>query len=511
MHRRTLTILCGILFLKALLMVWAMLHAGIGLGPDEAQYWTWSQLLDWGYYSKPPGIAWEIWAGTALFGNTELGVRFGALVIGFFIPLVIYLLAKNCGLKASGCFWAALAFALSPIGIAASFLAITDGGMVLFWTAACASLARAIQEGKSPNYAILGLLIFCGALFKWPIYFLWPLIFVGWIFIPRLISGRIIWGIVISLLALLPSLYWNWTHDWATFRHVQATLSGGHAQPKAGILSGNGWEFLGAQAVLVSPILFVLLLCGLWNLYRQRHLVGSAVKFCGGITFLVLLGATTAAIFMKMQGNWAIFAYPTAFVVLGWYTEAFSKKKWLVGGVVVSVLLTIMVFSVPAIQSANAFKSFPIPYRLNIFKHNVGWQKLDEVLKQVGYEPKKNFLLADKYQMASILSFYGPGQKRAYFLNLHGVRKNQFSYWPGIAEEQAKKGYFVAVENVPQLNKAVPNLIDSYQQHLKPYFHEVKFLGIFPLFSAYESMVKGALIFECSGYTGVQPPESGLY
>ena len=33
---------------------------------DEAQYWLWSQHLDFGYYSKPPMIAWVIRAATAL-------------------------------------------------------------------------------------------------------------------------------------------------------------------------------------------------------------------------------------------------------------------------------------------------------------------------------------------------------------------------------------------------------------------------------------------------------------
>src|SRR5215510_533453 len=27
---------------------------------DEAQYWTWSRALDFGYFSKPPMIAWVI-------------------------------------------------------------------------------------------------------------------------------------------------------------------------------------------------------------------------------------------------------------------------------------------------------------------------------------------------------------------------------------------------------------------------------------------------------------------
>ncbi|MDD3837175.1 MAG: 4-amino-4-deoxy-L-arabinose transferase, partial [Phenylobacterium sp.] len=32
------------------------------LYPDEAQYWLWSRTLDFGYFSKPPVVAWTIWA-----------------------------------------------------------------------------------------------------------------------------------------------------------------------------------------------------------------------------------------------------------------------------------------------------------------------------------------------------------------------------------------------------------------------------------------------------------------
>ena len=36
---------------------WVVQQLGITLYIDEAQYWTWAQHLDWGYFSKPPGIA----------------------------------------------------------------------------------------------------------------------------------------------------------------------------------------------------------------------------------------------------------------------------------------------------------------------------------------------------------------------------------------------------------------------------------------------------------------------
>ncbi len=514
-HGRYFSLLCGLLGVKALAMIFVILYAGIGLGPDEAQYWTWSRLLDFGYYSKPPGIAWEIWVGSALFGNTELGVRSMAVAVGFVLALLVYAAAKGCRLSPAACFWSGAAMAFTPMGVMGSFLAITDGGMMLFWTAACAYLVSKIQQAETPSYAIVGVLILGGALFKWPIYSLWIFVLAAWFYYPCLRSWRLIPGLLLSLAALLPSIYWNATHEWATFRHVLSTVAGGHGKAKAGAwLTGNVLEFIGAQVALVSPIVFGILLLALWKMFKKRLRVAPGVVFCGFLTVAILALACVLSIFMKLQGNWAIFAYPTGLVVVGWYVgEGLAvRRQWLVAGLGLSVVLCAFIFSLPAVQSGSIFSRLPIPYRVNPFRHNVGWKALAEPLQQMGYDPAKDFLCGDKYQMASILSFYGPGQKRAYFFNLHGVRKNQFSFWPTPAHQQlGRRAFFVVVENMPQLKLAVPEMADKYLQELQPYFQSVHFRGVFPLFSAYGEVVKGALIFEGAAYNGLMPEDPELY
>lgn len=513
MHLRYLILLSASLLLKTFFLIFAILYAGIGLGPDEAQYWTWSQALDFGYYSKPPGIAWEIALGTWLFGNTELGVRAMPLLIGFILPFGVYAMAKRCLLPPIACFWAAVAMAYASMGILASFLAITDGGMILFWTVACAYLAGKIEQKKEPNYILIGALICCGALFKWPIYGLWLAILGSWAWFSYLISWRLFFGVIVSALGLLPSLYWNATHEWATFRHVWATVTGGHAQPKRGaVLSGNLLEFLGSQSALVSPILFILLILAWQQMIRRGKDLPNGILFCGGVSFVSVAIGAMMAFFMKMQGNWAIFAYPTAFVLLSWYVFDGSpwKKKWLVGGVIFSLLACTAVFSIPWIQSHNIAPGWPLPYKINPFRHNIGWNKLAAALTEAGYDPEQDFLFGDKYQTASILSFYGPDQKRAYYFNLQGSRKNQFSFWPGISQEQqGKRGFFVVIENIPQLNnQALP---EKYRQELIPYFDEVRVLGVKPLFEAYGSVAKGLWLLQGDGYRGGMPPETDLY
>ncbi|MCH1426591.1 MAG: hypothetical protein L7W42_05470, partial [Alphaproteobacteria bacterium] len=38
----------------------ALFVTPLDLGVDEAQYWLWSQTPDFGYFTKPPLIAWII-------------------------------------------------------------------------------------------------------------------------------------------------------------------------------------------------------------------------------------------------------------------------------------------------------------------------------------------------------------------------------------------------------------------------------------------------------------------
>lgn len=511
MHKRYLSLLGLVILIKALVLTLIILYSGVGLGPDEAQYWTWSQAIDWGYYSKPPGIAWEIALGTMLFGNTEFGVRFMPLVIGSLLPFGVYFMASRCKLQPHICFWAALCIAFSPLGILSSFLAITDGGMVLFWTLACAYLADKIEKEELPNYLLIGSFILFGALFKWPIYSFWIVILVSWIFFPFLKSWHVLGGMAISLAALFPSIYWNATHEWATFRHVLATLTGGHAKPKEGaILTGNLLEFLGSQAALVSPILFLILVMAWRHMIKNRNDYPRGLLFCGAVSFVSVAIGALLAFFMKMQGNWAIFAYPSAFVLLSWYAFKGTslRRKWMNAGIIFSIVACLFVFVIPSMQSNSLASFLPISYKVNPFRHNVGGDALTQTLKEVGFNPDKDFLVSDKYQTTSLLSFYGPGQNRAYFFNLQGSRKNQFSFWPQL-QPTSGRVLFAVIENSPYLEKE--GVSEKYLKELSPYFHKVSFLGMKPLFTAYGKTVKGIFLFEGEAYNGSLPDESELY
>ncbi len=83
------------------------------LGPDEAQYWLWSQNLAWGYSSKPPMIAWLIGLTTHLGGNEEAWVRLSAPLLHAGTALILMALAQRIYGAAAG-LWTVLIYSLMP-------------------------------------------------------------------------------------------------------------------------------------------------------------------------------------------------------------------------------------------------------------------------------------------------------------------------------------------------------------------------------------------------------------
>src|ERR1700735_1037972 len=63
--------------------------------PDESYYFQWSRHLDASYFSKGPAVAYTIAAGTALFGPTNLGVRFFAVMLSAGAAGQVFLLGER--------------------------------------------------------------------------------------------------------------------------------------------------------------------------------------------------------------------------------------------------------------------------------------------------------------------------------------------------------------------------------------------------------------------------------
>jgi len=82
-----------------LLLLRSIMAAKLPLSADEAYYWLWSRYPDLGYFDHPPMIAWLIYAGTLVAGNTVLGVRMAGILLSipatWFVWRAAQLMLKN--------------------------------------------------------------------------------------------------------------------------------------------------------------------------------------------------------------------------------------------------------------------------------------------------------------------------------------------------------------------------------------------------------------------------------
>ena len=131
-----------VLVVMTWLRIEALFHNPIGLYFDEAQYWMWSRTFDFGYFTKPPLIAWVIAATTTLTGSdAEWAIRLGAPIAHAIAAIAIYALGRNMYGAWAG-FWAGIGYTLAPAVIFSSNLISTDALLLPLWSLALFSMWR---------------------------------------------------------------------------------------------------------------------------------------------------------------------------------------------------------------------------------------------------------------------------------------------------------------------------------------------------------------------------------
>ena len=126
----------------------ALFATPLELYPDEAQYWLWSRTLDFGYYSKPPMIAWAIWATTAVGGDAEAWVRLSACLFQAGAGVVVFLIGRRLYTPGVGLAAAAL-YALMPGVQLSALVAATDAPLLFFL--GLSVLAYVILQDATPR------------------------------------------------------------------------------------------------------------------------------------------------------------------------------------------------------------------------------------------------------------------------------------------------------------------------------------------------------------------------
>ncbi len=276
---------------------------------DESQYWLWGQDFAFGYYSKPPLIAWVIGAVTWLAGSdAPFWVRAPFSVFHGATALVLAALAARIYSPRAAVLVAA-SYATLPMVAVGSLLASTDTIMAPFFAAAIYFHAR-LLETRAVRFAILaGVMAGLACLAKYAgVYFLLGVV-LGAIFLPLMRLKGLHWMALTGafLLVISPNIVWNLSNGMATVSHTMDNIGWVRDDAaRGGINSAGLAEFFFSQFAVFGPVLFAALLVAIWHRTNWRLLVfviPAIMIVCG------------QALMDRAYANWAASAYFAGTVV----------------------------------------------------------------------------------------------------------------------------------------------------------------------------------------------------
>ena len=460
---RVLTALVlGLLALVLARVVMAWLWP-VPLSVDEAQYLVWSRELQFGYYSKPPFVAWALSAATlacpgptsassGLFGPEGCVRWLQPLALGG-AAFFVYATARALFHRAQIGVWAAVLFLLAPLVAFYSQAATTDAWLLLWWSASLWTFVRAIGPSKALGRGLTlgdGLAgrssqnqmtwwIACGIFAGLGLLTKYSMAVFAVSALIVLIQRRLLLTLgpwlcaLIALLVFSPNLAWNAQWGWPTIaHHADITLR----QDKGLNLVGL-WNFFTAQWLTFSPLVFGMFLWGSLRRLGRNVLhrspfepeTSQAISLLLAFTWPMLLVVMAQSALSRAHANWASPALVAmSLVVAAWWLVNNASRgarlpKSAATGLWGSLLIN-LVASVALLASPWLVKEMGLTgQRANDpFVRLTGYKEVAEALAKLGSMP---ILASDNRKLLASLAAYLPNA-RVYAFNPDDLRDNHW-------------------------------------------------------------------------------------
>ncbi|WP_158025934.1 glycosyltransferase family 39 protein [Pararhizobium arenae] len=392
----------------------------VDLIPQEAYYWNYAQHLDIGYLDHPPMVAWLIWSSTAIFGDTEFGVRIMASLCWAVAALFTFRLTLRL-FDATTAIISLMLLATMPFFFSIGFVMTPDAPLTAAWAGTLYFLHGAIIDGRARSWYGAAACIGIGMLSKYTIALLDPAALAVMIVDPDarrwFTRPHPYLAACLALLIFSPVIYWNIQNGLASFA-FQST------DRLAGEITFNLPVLLINASGLLTPIGLTAALAIL--VYRLRE-IGDADErrrnACFTVGFLAVpFGIFVIASFLgDTKLNWtgpvwlmAIPSMAAAIVALAGQPTRFARTIRHV--TIATIAICLLLFGL----ALNLMAFGPVLQgNLSLPKQPVAWSEFgrqvasirDAVERETGRKP---ILVAmDKYNMASELAFYARENEQA--------------------------------------------------------------------------------------------------
>jgi 4-amino-4-deoxy-L-arabinose transferase-like glycosyltransferase len=305
--------LAVIVLIAAMTVLRAVYASLLDLRTDEAYYWTWSKENVLSFLDHPPMIAWFIRLGTAIVGDTNLGVRFAGLVAMLATQLLLADIVRRVthDLRAI-----AIAVLMTEATLYYGLLMAKvspDVALIPFATAMVWALVRVAESGDGRWWLAAGVFAGLALLSKFTAFLLLPAV-LAFMLVPHwrerwLTSPYPYAAALIAFTLFLPVVIWNMQHDWASFRFQFVRAAATHQWS-----ARTFGEFIGLQFGLVGFVLLPVVLTGValtaWRGYRRAEPVAILLSTAVIVPFLYLFWKSLS---LRVGDTWPMFIWPFGF------------------------------------------------------------------------------------------------------------------------------------------------------------------------------------------------------
>lgn len=445
-----------LLVLASLISLWHLSISGMNLFFDEAQYWSWAKTPAFGYYSKPPMVAWLIAATTSVCGDGEACVRVSSLIMHFCTGIVIYNIANTLYNSEKG-FYSAITYITMPAVVLSSSLVSTDPALLFFYSLALFFFIKATKENTWFWWICAGIAAGAGMLSKYNmLIFLVSAVF--YLFFQEqyrkyLFSLKFWIAALVALLIFLPNVFWNLHNGMASFAHTSDNARGnGIALHPLKML-----EFLGAQFGVFGPILFGGLLTILFKIKSNFYYNEERLLLWFILPLLVLI--TSISLLSRAHANWAAPIYvPATILVSSWLIDK-QKKKLLLASLFLHIFVAAIfinfkfIVQIPGIHLSARTTNLKQGIIKDPFYRLAGWKELgDSVLLLSKSYPDTILLTEERKIHAELLYYARPFSKTAKKWNPDHKTKDHYDLTASLNDSAKGKDFIfvtsrVSVEN----------------------------------------------------------------
>ncbi|MBS1567108.1 MAG: glycosyltransferase family 39 protein [Bacteroidetes bacterium] len=447
--------------LLALLGIVALRFAFIGLMglmPQDAYYYFYSEHPALSYYDHPPAIAYCLKLFTTLFGKKVFVLKLADFVITTGSVFAFYTLAGR--FLSRHAVQKALLLLLSTFMVTIlSLISTPDTPLILCWTVSLLALYKAIFEENRWYWIWAGLAMGLAFDSKYTAVFL-PVGTLLFLLLSRshrrlLLSPWPWLALLVFAVACSPVIIWNVENDFASFRFQSSSRAASIAHE--GIDPLNFLGVLGHQSAILMPILFFTLCFSLYKAIRKygRRPAAMDAKQLFLLSFFlpVFIGFLCISVIYWVKLNWMMPAYITGII---WVSSRFNMK-W----IRIQLIFSLAVHLVLAIEV--------VFYPVSIHSDDtwVGWRELARQVQQIQKKYPGTFIFsADDYKTSAVLNFYL--DEMVYSRNIIGKRALQFDYiGSDLSDLEGKNALYIDSNNDFSTDSARTNFSPEVAEHFE--------------------------------------------